>query len=130
MKLKKSIYAAAVALTIVVVGIAVAGAVYDRETVTCTGGSAVWTNDWDYSALELKRIWIHNNLFAAGTVTVTRVTSDNVYTDTVGTVTCSSGDGSTASFTASYLKPDDMLRFSEANSSNCTAIVEFLVQQH
>ena len=114
------------------IGVAIAGSVYDREIVTlgATTGTKTWTMDYDYSAIELKRVWIEDNLAAAGTVTVTRVTSDSAYTQAVGSVVCTTGSGSTASFTALYLKPGDKLAFANSTATGATAMVEFEVQQH
>ena len=109
-----------------------AGNVYDRTTKTLTAGSGTWTNNtWQYSAVELKRIWIEGSTIAANTVTVNRVTSDSAYTQTVGTVTFTSGSkGNTASFTAAYLKYGDMLVFDSTANSNSTAVIDVEVQQH
>lgn len=117
--------------TVLVAGsLAIAGQVYDRATQAITSGTGTWTNTKQYAALELKRIWIDGNTSAGGTVSVSRVTADLAYTQTVGSIVCTTGDGSTASFTAAYLKPSDMLVFTEAHGSNATAIIEYEVQQH
>lgn len=117
---------------ILAAGAAIAGSVYDREVVTLgtTTGTKTWTNDYDYAAVQLKRIWIEGNLDATATVTVTRVTSDSTYTQAVGTVACTAGSGSSASFTASYLKPGDKLAFANSTATGATAMVEFEVQKH
>lgn len=119
-------------VALMIVSAAVAGSVYDRVVTTLgtTTGTKTWTNSTDYAALELKRIWIAGNLDAGATVTVTRVTSGGVYTQAVGTVACTSGSGSTASFTAAYLKPGDMLMFANSTATGATAIVEYELQQH
>ena len=125
----KTVAAAYLALFIGSALIAVAGQVYDRTTKAIVS-SGRWTNTVPYAAIALKRIWIDGNTAAAGTVTVTRVTSDSAYTQAVGSVTCTSGAGSTASFTAAYLAPNDMLNFVEGAGSNCTAIIEYENQKH
>jgi hypothetical protein len=126
---KQTIIIAVLALTFCV--IAIAGVVYDRSSVTiAAAGTARWTNSAAYSALELKRIWVEGNLYATNVVTITRVTSDGLYTQAVGSVACTSGSGSTATLTASFLKFGDMLNFSSFFGTNCTAIVEYEVQQH
>jgi len=112
--------------------IALAGSVYGRATValSTTAGTATWTNTAPYAALSLKRIWVERALYATDTVTVQRVTSDNVYTQTVGSVTCSAGSGSTASFTAAYLANGDKLTFTSGTTTGSTAIVEYEQQEH
>lgn len=132
MKISRTLkLAAASYLTLLLVSamVAVAGQVYGRSDKAIVS-SGRWTNSLQYAALELKRIWIEGNTKAAGTVTVTRVTSDSAYTQAVGSVTCTSGSGSTASFTAAYLDASDMLNFVEGSGSNCTAIIEYEVQKH
>lgn len=121
-----------VVLAIFAVGAAIAGSVYDRKIVTLgtTTGTATWVNDYNYAALALKRVWIAGNADAVATVTVTRVTSDNVYTQTVGSIVCASGAGSTATLTAAYLKPGDKLAFANSTATGATAMVEFELQQH
>lgn len=111
---------------------AFAGAVADRVLVTTTGGSQVFTNTYNYSALELKRIWIEESVIPGNTVTVKRVLSayDGGYTQTVGSVVCTTGAGSTASFTAAYLLPGELLTLSGLSSSNFNSVIEFEVQQH
>lgn len=129
--MKKFNIIAAVALMIAV-GSALAGSVYDRATkaLSASAGTGTWTNTVQYSALNLKRIWIESSLNATSVVTVTRITSDGAYTQAVGSVTCTSSAGSTASFTAAYLKYGDMLYFSSSPGTGATAIVEYEVQQH
>jgi hypothetical protein len=132
MKKSKKRFVAGLAVALAIVGAAVAGHVYDRTLVTLgtTTGEAVWTNSVSYYALELKRIWVENNQAAAGTVTVQRITSGGVYTQAVGSVVCTSGDGSTASFTAAHLKPGDMLSFDNSTDTNATVMIEYYAQRH
>lgn len=108
-----------------------AASVYDRSvaTIGTSTGTAVWTNTWKYSAIELKRIWILDPLVASNTVTVTRISSDNTYTQAVGTVAVLSSAGNTASFTAGYLKYGDRLAFSSGISTGSTVMVEYEIQQ-
>lgn len=115
------------ALTAVVL----AGAVYDRSTVTLgtATGTATWTNTWKYSAVELKRLWVIGGLAAADTCTVARVSSDNLYTQSVGTVTVAANAGNTASFTAAYLKYGDKLTFAGTATTGGTVLIEYEVQQ-
>jgi hypothetical protein len=112
--------------------VAFAGSVYDRttQTLSTTAGTATLTNNVKYAALNLKRIWIERNLSASATVTVSRVTSDLTYTQSVGSVVCTTGSGSTASFTAGYLAPGDMLTFLNSGTTGAVAIVEYEVQKH
>jgi len=113
--------------------IALAGSVYDRETKTlgATTGTGTWTNTQQYGNVLLKRIWIEDSLSTATTVTVTRVLSDNSYTQAVGTVALAgTAYGSSASFTASYLKYGDKLAFAGAVATGATAIIEYELQKH
>jgi hypothetical protein len=120
-----------VAIVAILAGAVYAASVYDRSTVSLgtSTGTAQWTNTWQYSALELKRIWIQNCLAAVDTVTVRRITSDNIYTQTVGTVVCASNAGSTPTFTAAYMKVGDRLTFSSLVATGSTAMIEYEVQQ-
>ncbi len=110
---------------------AMADSVYDRSVVTIstTAGTATYTNTVPYAAIELKRIWVEKSLLAADTQTVTRITSGGVYTQAVGSVTIASSSGSTASFTAAYLKYGDMLKFVGTGGTGSVAVVEYLVQR-
>jgi hypothetical protein len=120
-----------IALVMCLCAVVLAGQVYDRATKTLTAGAGTWTNTVEYSALKLVRIWIEGSTVAANTVTVSRVTSDGTYTQTVGSVAFTSGSkGNTATFTAAYLKHGDKLTFSSGTASNSTAIIEYEVQQH
>lgn len=112
-----------------------AGSVYDRATnMVPVSGSATFTNKFDNGNLILKRIWFENATATNQTVAINRVTSDNLFTQTVGSVSCSTAtSGSTASFTASYLKYGDKLTFSStggAASTGGVAVIEYEVQQH
>jgi L-aminopeptidase/D-esterase-like protein len=112
------------------VAVAVAGNVYDRDTQAIVANGEWTNNEFPYSSVELKRIWIVGNGKANDTVTVTRVTSDRVYTQACGSVTIASSIGNTATFTASHLKYGDILRFVSTASTGSTAIVDFEVQKH
>lgn len=105
--------------------------VYDRSVVTLgtTTGTATYTNTWKYSALELKRIWVEGSLIASNNVTVTRISSDGVYTQACGTVNVRSGAGNTPTFTAAFLKYGDKLAFASDISTGATVMVEYEVQQ-
>ncbi|MEI6166002.1 MAG: hypothetical protein WCS52_02300 [bacterium] len=120
-----------VLLVIVMSAAAYAASVYDRsvQSLGTTTGSAVWTNTWKYSAVELKRIWVVNPLVASNNVAISRISADNVYTQTVGTVAVLSSAGNTASFTAGFLKYGDKLLFSSDISTGSTVMVEYEVQQ-
>ena len=133
MKNRIQLISGLVVAALVCVSLAIAGSVYERSTVTIstTLGTATWVNDdLPYSAVKLVRIWVEKDLIAINTVTVTRVTSDGVYTQSVGSVVTAANAGSTASFTATYLKPNDYLLFSSTVATGATAIVEYEVQQH
>lgn len=111
---------------------AVAGTVAARTTAAlgAATGSATWTNTYQYAALDLKRITIDKCLAAVDTVTVYRVTSDNVYTGTVGTVTTSSNKGTQTTLAYNYLQYGDKLVFDSGKNTGSTAIIEFEVQKH
>jgi len=111
---------------------AIAGNVADRVTTTLvTGtGAGTWTNTQKYASLELKRVWAQANLNATNIITISRVTSDNLYTQSVGSITCSANAGSTASFTAAYLKYGDMLTFSSFVSTGGVIMIEYEQQEH
>ena len=68
-------------------------------------------------------------LAAADTVTVSRVSSDNLYTQSVGSVTVAANAGNTASFTAAYLKYGDKLKFAGTATTGATVMLEYEVQQ-
>ena len=133
----KRVKQALVVATIAMMGslVALAGSVYDRTTtVIPVSGSATYTNKFDNGNLVLKRIWLESASATNQTVAITRVTSDNTYTQTVGSVAIAAAtSGSTASFTASYLKYGDMLKFTSTGgiaSTGGVAIIEYEVQQH
>lgn len=130
--MRKSILALVIVMIVAVIAtVAMAAAIYDRSTATLgkATGTVQWTNTWKYSAVELKRIWVSTDLSALDTVTVTRVSSDGVYTQAVGTVTVAANAGNTASFTAAYLKNGDWLNFSGAAVTGATVMIEYEVQQ-
>ena len=108
-----------------------AGSVYDRTVVTVGNtGAYTYTNTWANYAMSLKRIWVISNGTATDTQTITRVTSDGLYTQAVGSVTIATSAGNTASFTAAYLKPSDLLKFSGTAGTNATVMIEYELQQH
>jgi hypothetical protein len=112
---------------------AFAGSVYDRTTkaLSVTAGTGTWTNETDYAAIKLVRVWAENALATNAVVTVSRVTSDNTYTQTVGTVSCGTAtSGNTATFTAGYLSPNDKLTFSSTVATGMTMVIEYEVQKH
>ena len=122
-------------LALAVVSIAVsvfAGTVYERPAAITVGpsGAGVWTNGYSVAALDIQRIWVENNLLATNVVTFTRITADGLYTQAIGTVTCSGGSGSTATFTAEYLAYGDKIAWVSWKGTNCVIIPEFLFQQH
>jgi len=114
------------------VGAAIAGSVYDREIITLgtTTGAKTWTNDFDYSAIQLKKITFYSSSDAAATLTVSRVTSDGLYTQSVCKVVGAGADSNATSFTTSYLKPGDTLPMSSSTATGGVVLLEFEVQQH
>ena len=119
-----------VALVALVVTAALAGAVYDRTTVTLTAGAGTWTANHQYASVGLKRIWIEGSTLAVNTVTVQRVTSDLAYTQACASVVLAANKGNSATFTAGYLKYGDKLVFSSSAPSNSVAIIDYEVCQH
>lgn len=111
---------------------AYAGSVYDRTVIPLPvlTGDKIWTNTAEYSAVALKRIWIENSAIALNTVTVSRVTADNAYTQAVGAVVTASGSGSQSTLTASYLAYGDKLVFDTFLPTGSTAMVEYELQRH
>jgi hypothetical protein len=109
-----------------------AGSVYDRKVVTLpvTTGNATWTNSVNYAALLLKRITYYTSLDTGATVTVTRVTSDGTYTQSVCSIVGAGANSNATTFTSSYLKPGDMLKFAPSTATGGTVIVEYEAQQH
>jgi len=127
--------ALAIAVVALLAIVAIAGSVYDRTTNTIpVAGVATWTNKVDNGNLVLKRIWVESGAATNQTVAVVRITSDSAYTQTVGSVVLAANTSeSTASFTASYLKYGDKLRFTSTGGTANTggvAIIEYEVQQH
>jgi hypothetical protein len=110
----------------------VAGSVYDRKVVTLptTTGVATWTNDISYGAVVLKRITYYTSLDTGSTLTVTRVTSDNTYTQSVCSIVGAGANSNGTSFTSSYSKPGDKFVFTPSTLTGGTAIVEYELQKH
>lgn len=121
------ILCAAVGITVA----AIAGQVYDRAVVASDNdGVAQWTNTADYAAVKLARVWALDSVVATDVVSVVRITSDNLFTQAVGTITAASGGGSQATLTVGYLARGDMLRATGANTTNYSFMVEYEVQKH
>jgi len=129
MKRMYILFAALVACAVV----AYAGQVADRASVT-TGtstGSATWTNSgYNYSVINLKRITVKGGLAAINTVTVTRVTTDGLWTNTCGSVVLADSVGTQTTLAYNYLLAGDKLVFSSHVSTGCVALIEYEVQQH
>ncbi len=107
-----------------------AGQVYDRQVVTITNtGTADWENDISYSAVKLVRVWQLSSLASSNNLTIQRVTADGLYTQTVGSIT-GPAPASTATFTAGYLSPGDILRVTSDPATGGVVQVEYEVQQH
>jgi len=111
---------------------ALAGTVADRsiKAITASTGSATWTNTTLYATIDLKRITVDKSLNATNVITVYRVTSDNTYTGTVGSVTCSASKGTQTTLAYNYLKYGDKLVFDSSINTGSTAIIEYEVQKH
>jgi hypothetical protein len=127
-------------LLIGMLAIAYAGQVGDR--VVFSGGTNCigrWTNTFQYSALKLRMVRVSKSLTATNVVTFTRITGDdtnNVFTNTIGAVTCASGAGVQATLTADILKYGDIVvatgidAATGATSNTFKPWLEFDVQQH
>lgn len=128
---KNSIYMIMVTVFVLIIIATVvrAGSVYGRTVVTLstTAGTKTWTNSSDYAAINLKRLWCPWSSNIVDTVTVTRVTSDSIYTQSVGSVIASK---STNVIEAAYLKPGDKLTFAGAGTTQAVIMLEYEVQQH
>lgn len=112
-------------------GIVLAGQVYDRAEVESNiDGVAGWTNTVQYAAVKLARVWVLDAVVATDVVTIVRTTASGEYTQAVGSVTAATGVGSTATFTAAYLAPNDVLTLTGANTTNFEVQIEYEVQQH
>jgi len=111
--------------------LAFAGQVYERKEVALgtTTGTADWTSDYNYSAVKLARVWALSSLATSANVAVVRVSADGLYTQTVGSIT-GPAPASQATFTAAYLKPGDLLRFTSTPATGGVVQIEFEVQQH
>lgn len=114
----------------ITVAVALAGQVYDRQTVTITNtGTADWENEVPYAAIKLVRVWQLSSLATSNNLTIQRVTADGMYTQTVGSI-IGPAPASTSSFTAGYLAPGDILRVTSTPATGGVVQVEYEVQQH
>lgn len=118
---------------------ALAGLVYDRQTNTVANatGLSTWTNTQAYAALELRQIWIANSAVAIDTVTVKRVSSDNVWTQNVVAIVLASNAGASNILAAAgggsqaiYMKQSDKLSFTSTAKTGSVAMIEYIVEQH
>lgn len=111
-------------------GLALAAGIADRvEKSTTATGTLTWTNDFAYSALDLKRISSKGGDPAINTITVSRVTSDGNWTQTVGNVVLAAGVGTQTTLGYNLLKYGDKLVFSSQIASGTVALIEFEVQK-
>lgn len=106
--------------------------VYSRDdgAASVTAGSGVYTNSRTYEPVELKRVWVYGSLATNGTITVTRIDSGGAITQACASVALAANStaGNSATFTAAYLKPGDMLGFSSSLTTGFSYRVEFEVQ--
>lgn len=95
-----------------------------------TLGTCVYTNSRTYEPVELMRIWVYDSLATNGAVAVTRVDAGGAITQACATVTLGTNStaGTSASFTAAYLKPGDMLKFTSGLTTGFSYRVEYEVQ--
>jgi hypothetical protein len=104
-------------------------------TLGTTTGTATWTNTYQYSALLLDRIDIVKGLYATDTVTVKRVTVDNVVTNTINAITLASGAGSynivqTTATGPRVLIYGDKITFTSGSTTGATAYLDFIIQKN
>jgi len=126
--MKKLMLASAIAA--ITAAVTMAGQVYDRQTVEITDtGTAEWVNDVPYSALKLVRLWKLTSAVGTNTINVVRISADGLYTQTVASIAGPAPANSTA-FSAGYLLPGDVLRFTASPATNGVIQVEYEVQQH
>ncbi len=119
-----------------------AGSVADRATFAGpTNKIGYWTNSYQVSGIELKRLSVMESTFLTNSVTFSRITADGLYTQTIGVVgttiasaTNKYGQGS-AIVTNWYLQYGDIVRATGSDggvaiSNTFTGMLEFEVQQH
>ena len=108
-----------------------ADTIYSRAIITngTTTGASRWTNQVQYSSIELARIWAVASTAASNDLTIVRVTSDGLYTQAVGTVSVLSSAGNTDTFTGKYLKYGDKLACSSTTATGSTLMVEYLISE-
>lgn len=114
------------------VGLAVAGQVYDRSTVTLAAatGLGAFTNTTQYTALKVMRLWDYANLVAANTVTVYRANYGTTVSQLVASVFVASNAGDTNADPICWLKYGDRLTFSSTAVTGSSVIVDYEVQRH
>jgi hypothetical protein len=136
--MKKTLSIAILGMALLAAGFAFAGELAERSaaiTLGTTTGTATWTNTYQYSALLLDRIDIVKGLYATDTVTVRRVTVDNVVTNTINAITLSGGAGSynivqTTSTGPRVLIYGDKITFTSGSTTGATAYLDFIIQKN
>jgi hypothetical protein len=129
---------ALIAALAMLAGVAIAGNVADRTsaiTLSRTAGTATWTNTVQYASVEIARLDVIGGYYAADTITVSRVTSDNALTNTIATMTLSSGAGSynivqTTATGPKFLLYGDKVTFSSGNTTGAVAYIDYIVAKH
>jgi hypothetical protein len=127
---------ALIAALLTLAAVAVAGTVADRTSaITLTLGAGTWTNTVQYASVEIDRIDIISNKQASDTVTVSRVTSDSAMTNTIATITITTGAGSynivpTTSTGPKFLLYGDKVVFATTSTSNGVAYIDYKVAKH
>ena len=100
------------------------------NTLSATAGTLNWTNLQPYASIRLLHISVLNDSNATNVVTFTRITKDLVWTQAVGSVTCSAGAGTTASFTFADLLGGDILAGSSSTATGGVVQIEYEVRMH
>ncbi len=97
-----------------------------RKTITLSGGSGSWTNDANYKVYKLKVVQFNGGLPAAATPNVKHVAG--TVTNTVGTVTLSSGAGTFANTNTTYVFNGDMLLIDGSVTNDMS--VQFILEAY
>ena len=119
-----------------VVGLALAGQVFDRSSGTTAAATGVITitPSADYAGIELKKAWVHGAAVTNGIATVYRVVESGAYTQSVATVTCgtaTTGAGVPSQYAAIKSGEYFYITFLVGEAgTNATILLDYEVQTH